>query len=196
MKKYDLIVIGAGHAGIEAAHAAALMGCSVLLVSLDIDSIGKLSCNPAVGGVSKGALVREVDALGGLIGKITDNCALGYRTLNKSKGKAVWATRAQVDMFVYPQLAKKYLEDNQNIDILQAETKEIIVKSSKAIGIKTNLGQDFFGSCIIVAAGTFLKSKIHIGLNSFPGGRIPESSSDQLFNSIKAIGFKTKHFKT
>lgn len=196
MKKYDLIVIGGGHAGIEAARAAAKMGCLVLLISLDLDLIGKLSCNPAVGGVSKGALVREVDALGGLIGKITDSCALGYRTLNKSKGKAVWATRAQVDMFLYPRLAKKYLENNQNIDILQAKVKEIIVRKGKAAGVKTNLGQDFLSSCIIIAAGTFLKSKIHIGLNSFPGGRIAESSSDQLFNSIKALGFKTKHFKT
>ncbi len=196
IKKYDLIIIGGGHAGIEAGNAASKMGCLVLLISLDLDLIGKLSCNPAVGGVSKGTLVREVDALGGLIGKITDQCALGYKTLNKSKGKAVWATRAQVDMFLYPQLAKKYLENNQNIDILQAKVKEIIVRKGKAAGVKTNLGQDFLSSCIIVAAGTFLKSKIHIGLNSFSGGRIAESSSDQLFNSIKALGFKTKHFKT
>jgi tRNA uridine 5-carboxymethylaminomethyl modification enzyme len=196
MEKYDVIVVGGGHAGIEAAFASAQMDCSVLLVTLDVDSIGKLSCNPAVGGVAKGALVREVDALGGLIGKITDNCAISYRTLNKSKGKAVWATRAQVDMFVYPQLARKFLEDNKNIDILQAEAEELISKGRKVLGIKTNLGQDFFAESVIIAAGTFLKSKIHIGLNSFSGGRISESSSDKLFSSIKALGFKTKHFKT
>lgn len=102
MEKYDCIIIGAGHAGIEACYAAAGMGCSVLLLTIDIDTIGKLSCNPAVGGVSKGNLVREVDALGGLIGKITDSCALSYRILNRSKGKAVWSTRVQVDMFSYP----------------------------------------------------------------------------------------------
>lgn len=196
MEKYDVIVVGGGHAGIEAAFASAQMNCSVLLVSLDVDSIGKLSCNPAVGGVAKGALVREVDALGGLIGKITDGCAISYRTLNKSKGKAVWATRAQVDMFVYPQLAKKFLEDNKNIDILQAKAEALISKGRKVLGIKTNLGQDFFAESVIIAAGTFLKSKIHIGLNSFSGGRISESSSDKLFDSIKALGFKTKHFKT
>lgn len=196
MEKYDVIVVGGGHAGIEAAFASAQMDCSVLLVTLDVDSIGKLSCNPAVGGVAKGALVREVDALGGLIGKITDSCAISYRTLNKSKGKAVWATRAQVDMFVYPQLARKFLEDNKNIDILQAKAEELISKGRKILGIKTNLGQDFFAESVIIAAGTFLKSKIHIGLNSFSGGRISESSSDKLFNSIKALGFKTKHFKT
>ncbi|MCF7873970.1 MAG: tRNA uridine-5-carboxymethylaminomethyl(34) synthesis enzyme MnmG [Candidatus Omnitrophica bacterium] len=196
MEKYDVIVVGGGHAGIEAAFASAKMNCSVLLVSLDLDAIGKLSCNPAVGGVAKGALVREVDALGGLIGKITDSCAVGYRTLNKSKGKAVWATRAQVDMFAYPQLARTYLDDNKNIDILQAKAEKIISKGRKVLGIKTNLGQDIFAKTVIIAAGTFLKSKIHIGLNSFSGGRISENSSDELFDSIKALGFKTKHFKT
>ncbi|MCF7870012.1 MAG: tRNA uridine-5-carboxymethylaminomethyl(34) synthesis enzyme MnmG [Candidatus Omnitrophica bacterium] len=196
MEKYDVIVVGGGHAGIEAAFASARMDCSVLLVTLDVDSIGKLSCNPAVGGVAKGALVREVDALGGLIGKITDSCAISYRTLNKSKGRAVWATRAQVDMFVYPQLARKFLEDNKNIDILQAKAEELISKGREVLGIKTNLGQDFFAESVIIAAGTFLKSKIHIGLNSFYGGRISESSSDKLFNSIETLGFKTKHFKT
>ncbi|MCF7871165.1 MAG: tRNA uridine-5-carboxymethylaminomethyl(34) synthesis enzyme MnmG [Candidatus Omnitrophica bacterium] len=196
MKKYNVIVVGGGHAGIEAASASAKMGCSVLLLSPDIDSIGKLSCNPAVGGVAKGILVKEVDALGGLMGKITDQAAIGYRTLNKSKGKAVWATRAQVDMFSYPQLAKKYLEENKNIDIIQAKAEKIIKKGKKVLGVKTNLGQDFFSGCVVIAAGTFLKSTIHIGLNSFSGGRISESSSDKLFDSIKSLGFKTKHFKT
>jgi tRNA uridine 5-carboxymethylaminomethyl modification enzyme len=196
MKKYNVIVVGGGHAGIEAASASAKMGCSVLLISPDIDSIGKLSCNPAVGGVAKGALVKEVDALGGLMGKITDQAAIGYRILNRSKGKAVWATRAQVDMFFYPQLAKKYLEKNANIDILQAKVEKIIRRGKKVLGVKTNLGQDFFSGCVVIAVGTFLKSKIHIGLNSFSGGRISESSSDKLFNSIKSLGFRTKHFKT
>lgn len=196
MKKYDIIVIGAGHAGIEAAHAGAKLGCSVLLLTLAVDSIGKLSCNPAIGGVSKGALVREVDALGGLIAKITDKAAIGYRVLNRSKGKAVWATRAQVDKFLYPQLAREYLEQSQGIDILQAKATEIIIEERKIKGIRSDLGKDFFSKCIIVAAGTFLKGKIHIGLNSFPGGRLSESSSDALFSSIKALGFKVKHFKT
>ena len=196
MSKYDVIVVGAGHAGIEASYSAAKMGCSVLLLTMDIDTIGKLSCNPAIGGVSKGNLVREVDALGGLIGKITDSCALGYRILNRSKGKAVWSTRAQVDMFSYPKAAGKLLEGNRNIKLLQAKVEEIIVKGKRACGVKTNFGEVFKAGSVIVCAGTFLKSKIHIGLNSFSGGRLCEESSDKLFESIRKIGFKTKHFKT
>jgi tRNA uridine 5-carboxymethylaminomethyl modification enzyme len=196
MSRYDCIVVGAGHAGIEAANSAASLGCSVLLLTIDIDSIGKLSCNPAIGGVAKGHLVREVDALGGIMGRLADANALGYRILNRSKGKAVWATRAQIDMFRYPETARFLLENNPNIRILQAKVDTLLVKGNKACGIKTNFGQDLFSKTVIICAGTFLKSKIHIGLNSFPGGRIYEESSDALFTSIKALGFKTKHFKT
>ena len=196
MKSYDVIVIGAGHAGIEASWAAARVGVKVLLLTLDIEAVGKLSCNPAVGGVSKGHLVKEVDALGGLIAKITDKCAVSYRFLNRSKGKAVWATRAQVDRFQYPKEARAYLENHKNIDILQAKVKNILVKSKKITGIETNFGQTFKAQAVIVCAGTFLKSKIHIGLNSFTGGRLYESSSDELYSSIKKLGIKLKHFKT
>lgn len=196
MKQYDCIVIGAGHAGIEASWAAAKLGCRVLLLTIDINAIGKLSCNPAVGGVSKGHLVREVDALGGLIGRIADKCALGYRILNRSKGKAVWATRAQVDMFSYPKVARKFLEETSQVRILQAKVEEILVKNKKAYGVRTNFGEEFIGKTIIICAGTFLKSKIHIGLKSFSGGRLYEESSDALFDNIKKLGFKTKHFKT
>ncbi|MDD5429215.1 MAG: tRNA uridine-5-carboxymethylaminomethyl(34) synthesis enzyme MnmG [Candidatus Omnitrophica bacterium] len=196
MEKYDCIVIGAGHAGIEAANSAASLGCSVLLLTIDIDGIGKLSCNPAIGGVAKGHLVRELDALGGIMGRLADANALGYRILNRSKGKAVWATRAQVDMFRYPETARFLLENNPNIRILQAKVDTLLVKGNKVCGIRTNFGQDFFSKAVIICAGTFLKSKIHIGLNSFSGGRIYEESSDALFDSIKALGFKTKHFKT
>ena len=196
MEGYDVIVIGAGHAGIEASNAAAKLGSSVLLLTLDINSIGKLSCNPAVGGVSKGNLVREVDALGGLIGKIADSCALSYRILNRSKGKAVWSTRAQVDMFSYPKVARKLLEKSKNIEILQAKVKEILVRNKKVYGIQTNHGEVFEGKSVVICAGTFLKSKIHIGMNSFSGGRLSEESSDELFKSLKKSGIKTKHFKT
>jgi len=196
MEKYDCIVIGAGHAGIEASFSAAKLGCKVLLLTINIDDIGKLSCNPAVGGIAKGHLVREVDALGGLIGKITDKCALGYRVLNRSKGKAVWSTRAQVDMFSYPKVAKEMLEEAENIEILQAKVEKILVKNKKVSGIITNFGQRLEAKTVIVCAGTFLKSKIHIGLNNFPGGRLYETSSDKLFESIKFLGFKVKYFKT
>ena len=196
MKKYDCIVIGAGHAGIEAAHSASKLGLNTLLLTLSLDTIGKLSCNPAIGGVAKGNLVREVDALGGLIGKIADNCALNYRVLNKSKGKAVWATRAQVDSLEYLSVARKYLEACPNLTILQAKVKNILVKNKKIYGVEVNFGEVFQAKTIIVCAGTFLKSKIHIGLNSFPGGRLSEESSDELFNSIRKLEITTKHFKT
>ncbi len=196
MTKHDIIVIGGGHAAIEAAHAAAKLGCAVLLVTLNIDDIGKLSCNPAVGGVAKGHLVREVDAMGGLIARIADACALGYRVLNRSKGKAVWATRAQVDMFTYPQIARRYLEEDRNITIFQAKVKRLIVKNKRICGVETNFGEMIAAKAVIVCAGTFLKSTIHIGLNSFPGGRLAEESSDELFKSIVSMKIATKHFKT
>ncbi|MBD3263554.1 MAG: tRNA uridine-5-carboxymethylaminomethyl(34) synthesis enzyme MnmG [Candidatus Omnitrophica bacterium] len=195
-KIYDIIVIGGGHAGIEASFVASKMGCRVLLLTLSYDDIGKLSCNPAVGGVAKGTLVREVDSLGGLIGRIADRASLGYRILNRSKGKAVWATRAQVDMFDYPSVARKFLEDSPGLEILQAKADKIIVKGKKIKGVETNFGHLFKCRNIVVCAGTFLKSIIHIGLNSFRGGRLYEESSDELFESIKSLGFKVKHFKT
>lgn len=196
MRKYDVIVVGAGHAGIEAGYAAGKLGCNVLLLTFDIDSIGALSCNPAIGGVSKGHLVRETDALGGLIAKITDKCALGYRILNRSKGKAVWATRAQVDMFMYPKEARNFLEGVDNIKIFEAKVKNILIKNKRVIGIETNFGEIFSAKALIISAGTFLKSTIHIGMNSFPGGRLYEESSDDLFQSIQKMGIDTKHFKT
>ncbi len=196
MERYDCIVVGAGHAGIEASCAAAKLGCSVLLLTIDIDAIGKLSCNPAVGGVSKGNLVREVDALGGLIGQIADSCALGYRILNRSKGKAVWSTRAQVDMFSYPGVARSLVENSKNITILEAKVEDLLIKNKKIFGVQTNFGQVFKAKSVIICAGTFLKSKIHIGLSSFSGGRLGEESSDELFASIGKAGFKTRHFKT
>jgi tRNA uridine 5-carboxymethylaminomethyl modification enzyme len=196
MKKYDCIVIGAGHSGIEASYCASTLGLNTLLLTLSLDTIGKLSCNPAVGGIAKGNLVREVDALGGVIGKITDKCALNYRILNKSKGKAVWATRAQVDSLEYPRVARKLLEKSSNLTILQAKVKKIIVKNKKICGIEVNFGEIFETKTVIVCAGTFLKSKIHIGLNNFSGGRLSEESSDDLFESIRKLKISTKHFKT
>jgi tRNA uridine 5-carboxymethylaminomethyl modification enzyme len=196
MYQYDCIVIGAGHAGIEASYLAAKLDCRALLLTLSLDTIGKLSCNPAVGGVSKGHLVREVDALGGLIAKITDKCAINYRILNRSKGKATWATRAQVDMFDYPEIARNFLENCKNLEILQAKVKKVLVKNKKVYGIQTNFGQIFTAKTIIVCTGTFLKSTIHIGLDSFSGGRLGEESSDDLFESIKKTRHKTRHFKT
>ncbi len=196
MKKWDVIVVGGGHAGIEATWFASKLGVSTLLLTLSLDSIGKLSCNPAVGGVSKGTLVKEVDALGGLIAKIADTCAVGYRCLNKSKGKAVWATRAQVDRFLYPKVARLFLESQKNIKILEAKVDRILVSNRKVKGVVTNFDEAFYADAIIICAGTFLNSKLHIGLSSFSGGRLGELSSDELFKDIKRLGFEVKHFKT
>jgi tRNA uridine 5-carboxymethylaminomethyl modification enzyme len=196
MQRYDVIVVGGGHSGIEAAHSAAKLGVSVLFLTIDIQGIGKLSCNPAVGGVAKGHLVREVDALGGLIAKVADRCAISYRVLNRSKGKAVWATRAQVDRFSYSQVARKILEQIPNVRFLQAKAEKIIVKNKQVKGIETDFGEVFAAKAVIICAGTFLNSTIHIGLNSFAGGRLYETCSDTLFESIRKLGIKTKHFKT
>ena len=196
MEQYDIIVVGAGHAGIEAAYACAKLGCATLLLTIDLDSIGKLSCNPAVGGVAKGHLVREVDAMGGVIGKITDECAIGYRFLNRSKGKAVWASRAQVDRFKYQQVARCYLETTPNISILAATVKNILVKNKKVYGAETNFGEIILAKAVVICAGTFLNSTIHIGLNSFSGGRLNELSSDELYDSLKKLGVSLRHFKT
>lgn len=196
MKKYDSIVIGAGHAGIEASHACAKLGASTLLLTVSLDDIGKLSCNPAVGGVSKGHLVRETDALGGLIAKISDACAVSYRVLNKSKGLAVQATRAQVDMFLYPHVARRFLQNSSNLEILQAKVNRILIKNKKITGVETDFGQIFQAKTVIVCVGTFLKSTIHVGMHSFPGGRLSEGSSDELFKSIRSLKHTLKHFKT
>jgi len=196
MEKYEVIVVGGGHAGIEASFTCGKLGVSVLLLTLSLDSVGKLSCNPAIGGVSKGTLVKEVDALGGVIGKIADRCAIGYRRLNKSKGKAVWATRAQVDRFLYPKIARSFLENVPNLKILEAKVDEILVKNKQVCGVKVNWGEAFYAKAVVICTGTFLNSKIHIGLNSFPGGRLYEPSCDELFKNINELGIKTKHFKT
>ncbi|MDD5080827.1 MAG: tRNA uridine-5-carboxymethylaminomethyl(34) synthesis enzyme MnmG [Candidatus Omnitrophica bacterium] len=196
MKKYDCIVIGAGHAGIEAAWSTANLGLKVLLLTIELDNIGKLSCNPAIGGIAKGHLVREVDALGGLMARIADRAALSYRILNRSKGKAVWATRAQVDKDLYPRIAATYLINNPNIEIVQAEVSGFVVDNKKIEGVITNFGQTIYAKTVIVCAGTFLKSTIHIGLDHFSGGRLYEISADALGESIKALGIKFFHFKT
>lgn len=194
-EKYDVIVVGAGHAGIEAAHAAAKLGSSVLFLTLSVDAIGKLSCNPAVGGVAKSHLVREVDALGGLMARFTDNASLQFRILNASKGKAVRATRVQIDKFKYNEHAVKTILAIENIHVFEAEVEDILIRNDKVTGVKTNMG-DFLGKKVVITAGTFLDAKIHVGMNHFYQGRLGELSARTLFKSIKELGIQTKHFKT
>ncbi len=191
-----MIVLGAGHAGCEAANAAASLGLKTLLITLNLDNIGHMPCAPAVGGVGKGHLVREVDALNGLIGYITDQTALQYKTLNTSKGLAVHSTRAQVDKHLYRLRMRMALEKKENLFIRQALITEIIIKNGRAVGVKYAFGFIFFGKALVITAGTFLSGLIHIGNKTFSAGRAGEFPAIDLSKSIKDLGFKLGRFKT
>jgi len=193
---YQVIVVGGGHAGIEASLAAARLGCRALLITMNLDTIGLMSCNPAVGGVGKGQLVKEIDALGGEMAKATDATAIQYRRLNTKKGPAVRSTRAQVDRQTYRWYMKKILEKEPNLDLKQATVEKILVKNGKIQGIKTNLDELYRAECVVITPGTFLNGLIHIGLTHFPGGRIADFPSKELSESIKDIGFRIGRFKT
>lgn len=188
---YDVIVIGAGHAGCEAALAASRMGCSVLLITMNLDTIGHMSCNPAVGGLAKGQLVKEIDALGGWMGRVTDKTAIQYRRLNASKGPAVRSSRAQVDRAMYRVCMKEIIERHPGILLKQATVDEILEN-----GIKTDIGEVFLANAVIVTPGTFLNGLIHIGLTHFGGGRLGDFSSTGLSDCIKRLGFRMGRFKT
>jgi tRNA uridine 5-carboxymethylaminomethyl modification enzyme len=195
-KHYDCIVVGAGHAGTEAAHAAARMGCSALLLTMNLDSVGAMSCNPAIGGIGKGQLVKEIDALGGVMGVAADACGIQFRRLNSSKGPAVRSSRAQEDMSRYKQFIKGFLEDCPGLEIRQAEVAEVLRDGHGVIGVRTSWGEDFYSQTVIVTPGTFLNGLIHIGLTHFSGGRLGEKSSVDLATSLKNIGLSVRRFKT
>ncbi len=193
---YDCIVVGAGHAGIEAAHAAARMGCRVLILTMNLDSVGAMSCNPAIGGIGKGQLVREVDALGGVMGRAADACGIQFRVLNSSKGPAVRSSRAQEDMFRYKNYIKGFIEGVCGLDIRQAEVVEIIRDGGLAIGVCTALKESFYAETVILTPGTFLNGIIHIGLTHFSGGRLGEKPAIGLSDSLKESGLLMRRFKT
>jgi len=195
-KKYDCIVIGAGHAGIEAALASSRMGCKTLMVTLSFDAIGQMSCNPAIGGVGKGQLVKEIDVLGGEMAKAADKTAIQFRQLNASKGAAVRSSRCQSDRKRYRLYMQRSVSNQDKLDILTEKVSEISVRNKKVIGIKTVTGKSISSSCVIVAAGTFLNGKIHLGPQITPGGRIGEESSIKLAKSLKDFGFELLSFKT
>ena len=194
--QYDVIVIGAGHAGCEAALACARMGLKTLVLTINLDTIGLMSCNPAIGGIAKGHLVREIDALGGEMGKNTDATGIQFRTLNMSKGPAVRATRAQADRQLYRLRMKSVLESQKNLYIRQALVEKILAKDSKVCGVETNIGEIFNAKAVVITTGTFLRGLIHIGLNNFPGGRAGDMPSVNLSLSLKELGFNMGRLKT
>jgi tRNA uridine 5-carboxymethylaminomethyl modification enzyme len=175
-KDYDLIVVGAGHAGCEAALAAARMGSSVLLLTLNIENLAQMSCNPAIGGLAKSHLVKEIDALGGEMGKVADETALQMRMLNKSRGPAVWSLRSQNDRQIYKIRMRRVIEGQKNLDIRQALVERLLLEGDRISGVETHTGYCFRGRTVILSAGTFLGGTIHIGLRSFAGGRNGECS--------------------
>jgi len=195
-KDFDIIVVGAGHAGCEAAVACAKMGLSTALFTIYLDTIAQLSCNPAIGGLAKGHLVREIDALGGIMAKVTDLAGIQFRMLNKSKGPAVWSLRAQADRILYNVYMRKLLEATENLAIKQAMVEEIVVENGKIKGVITSLGVFYGAKAVIITPGTFLNGLIHIGLDSFEAGRAGEFPSKRLSESIKKLGLKMGRLKT
>lgn len=195
-KDYDVIVVGGGHAGCEAAHAAAKMGATTLLLTMNLDTIAKMSCNPAVGGIGKGHMVREIDALGGVMGKITDQTGIQFRMLNATKGPAVWAPRAQADKVAYQFAMKHLLEQTENLDIIQGTTEELLIENGSIIGVKTQDGVTYLSKSVIISSGTFMRGLIHLGGVNYSGGRAGDKAAIGLSKALEDLGLKLKRLKT
>ena len=193
---YDVIVVGAGHAGCEAASAAANMGMRVLLITMNMQTIAQMSCNPAMGGVAKGQIVREIDALGGLSGIVTDHTMVQFRMLNRSKGPAMWSPRAQSDRNLFARKWRNELEAIHGLDFWQDMVKELIVKDNRICGVVTGMGVSISSKSVVLTNGTFLNGLIHIGEKQFGGGRAGESAARGITEQLVQLGFESGRMKT
>jgi tRNA uridine 5-carboxymethylaminomethyl modification enzyme len=194
--QYDIIVVGGGHAGCEAAHAAAIMGAKTLLVTMDMTKFAQMSCNPAMGGIAKGQIIREIDAMGGMSGIVTDRSTIQFRMLNKSKGPAMWSPRAQCDRQKFTSEWRKILERTDNLSIWQEQATLLLIDEMKVIGIETAFGTRFLSSAVILTNGTFLNGLMHIGFSKIKGGRSGDQSSTGLSEQLKELGFSVERMKT
>ena len=194
--RYDVLVIGGGHAGCEAACAAANMGAETCLVTMDMNKIAQMSCNPAVGGIAKGQIVREIDALGGQMGMVTDKTSIQFRMLNRSKGPAMWSPRSQCDRQSFIRIWREHLDATEHLDIWQDQAEELIVEDGKAVGVRTIWGAELRGKAVVVTAGTFLNGLMHIGRRMVPGGRIAEPAVEHFTESITRHGIRSARMKT
>jgi tRNA uridine 5-carboxymethylaminomethyl modification enzyme len=196
IQMFDVIVVGAGHAGIEAALAAARMGCATVLITLNLDHIGQMSCNPAIGGIGKGHLVKEIDALGGEMARAIDDTGLQFRQLNTRKGPAVRASRAQADKLLYRQRMKHCLERTDRVTIYQGSVVGLLVEDGRAVGVQTQMGESIEGRCVILTTGTFLNGLIHVGLRNYSGGRAGDAAATGLSEQLSDLGFRIGRLKT
>jgi tRNA uridine 5-carboxymethylaminomethyl modification enzyme len=194
--QYDVIIVGGGHAGTEACLAAARMGCKTLLLTHNIETLGQMSCNPAIGGLGKSHLVKEVDALGGAMARATDLGGIQFRVLNARKGPAVRATRAQADRILYKAAIRDILENQPNLSIFQQAVDDLIIEGDKVVGVTTQMGLEFFGTSVVITAGTFLAGKVHVGLENYAAGRAGDPPAQQLAERFRALPFRIERLKT